>query len=310
MDGVVALGECMVELSLSDDGAAAIGYAGDVFNTAVYLARLGVRARFATALGDGDPFSAAILQRMQIEGVGDQLVTRVPGRLPGLYAIERDANGERRFFYWREQAPVRQIFDLADLDGLTAAFRRADLVYVSGITLAVIGEAGRSALLSILADVASHGVPVAFDPNYRARLWPSREVAEAATLAVVPLCRVVSASGPDVEDLCQRPLSQVAADWAALGPSVIARSEDRTVEVHADGRVRRLAAPPVVAAVDTTGAGDSFNAGLLASWLRGDTLEHAVACGHRLASHVVQYRGAITPATAMPPPDVILGVSA
>lgn len=310
MGGVVVLGECMVELSLSGPDNAAIGYAGDVFNTAVYLSRLGVPASFATALGEGDPFSAAILQRMRAEGIDDALVTRVSGRLPGLYAIERDAAGERRFFYWREQAPVRQFFDLADLDALRTALRRADLFYVSGITLAVIGEAGRAALLTILADLAEHGVPVAFDPNYRARLWPSPEVALAATTAVIPYCRLVSASGPDVEDLCQRPLAEVAADWASTGPVVIARSEDRTVELHADGDVRRLAAPPAVAAIDTTGAGDSFNAGFLAGWLRRETLENAVAMGHRLASHVVRFRGAITPAAEMPPPDAIFGVSA
>src|ERR1700722_18395495 len=60
MAGVVSLGGCMVEGSLAGSGRAVIGFAGDAFNTAVYLSRLGVPAAFATALGDGDPFSAGI----------------------------------------------------------------------------------------------------------------------------------------------------------------------------------------------------------------------------------------------------------
>ena len=300
MGGVVALGECMVELSLTGADRAAIGYAGDVFNTAVYLRRLGQPVSFATALGAGDPFSAAILERMKAEKIGDGLVTRVEGRVPGLYAIERDDKGERRFFYWRDQAPVRQFFQIADLDGFIAAARAADLFYVSGITLAVIGEAGRAALLEILADLARRDVAIAFDPNYRARLWPSREVALAAVEAVIPHCRIVSASGPDVEELCGAPLDETARRWAASGPLVLARAEDRTVDVHGARAVLTLPAPAAVKAVDTTGAGDSFNAGFLAAWLKGAEPADAVQAGRKLAARVVQHIGAILPAQAMP----------
>ncbi|HLZ73537.1 sugar kinase [Phenylobacterium sp.] len=315
MGGVVALGECMVELSLAGPGStgadkAAIGYAGDVFNTCVYLRRLGREVSFATAVGADDPFSAAILARMGAEGIGDSLVTRVEGRVPGLYAIERDADGERRFFYWRDQAPVRQFFQIADLDGFIAAARAAELFYVSGITLAVIGEAGRAALSEILADLARHDVPVAFDPNYRARLWPSREVALAAVEAVIPHCRIVSASGPDVEALCQAPLDETARRWAAKGPLVLARAEDRQVDVHGARSVLTLPAPPAAKATDTTGAGDSFNAGFLAAWLKGAEPTVAVEAGHTLAAQVVQHIGAIIPLEAMPqrqPPGAFSG---
>jgi 2-dehydro-3-deoxygluconokinase len=299
MGGVVGFGECMVEVSLTGSDSAVIGYAGDVFNTAVYLRRLGTPVSFATALGDGDPFSTAILDLMAAEGVGAELVTRAPGRLPGLYAIQRDAHGERSFFFWREQAPVRQFFDVADLDAVIAAMRQADLVYVTGIPLAVIGEAGRARLMAILADLKARGVNIAFDTNYRPSLWPSRETALAAMEAVIPYCRLVSASGQDVEALTLRPLDEVAAGWARLCPEVIARAEDRTVAVYIDGEARRLPAPPPVKAVDTTGAGDSFNAGYLSCWLRGEPPERCVAAGRAVAARVVQHLGAIIPSAEM-----------
>ena len=301
MGGVVALGECMVEISLTGPRQLALGFAGDVFNTCVYLSRLGVPATFATALGADDPFSAAILEEMRAEGVSDALAARIPGRVPGLYAIERDPSGERRFFYWREQAPVRQFFELADVGAFRASALAADLVYVSGITLAVIGEAGRATLEAILAEAAAAGVPVAFDPNYRQRLWPSREVALAATETMIGHCRIVSASGPDIETLCEQPLHEIAAGWARRGAQVVARAEDGSIEIHTGGAVTRLPAAPLVRAVDTTGAGDSFNAGFLAGWLKGMSSEQATAVGRRLATQVVRHVGAIMPAAEVPP---------
>lgn len=300
MPRVIAVGECMVELSLTGPRDAVLGYAGDVFNTAVYLRRFGLDVSFATALGADDPFSLAIVERMAAEGMGADLVARVPGRLPGLYAIERDAAGERRFFYWRDQAPIRQLFDFADVDRLRAALCGADLVYFSGVTLAVLGEAGRARLLDLVAEAAGRGARVAFDPNYRARLWPSAQTARDSMEAFAPHCRFLSVSAPDLEALYDIPLAAVAADWAARGVEVVARADDHTVDIHQDGGVVRVPAGRPVQAIDTTGAGDSFNAGYLAARLAGRAPADAVEAGRRISAAVVQKIGAILSPEDMP----------
>jgi 2-dehydro-3-deoxygluconokinase len=290
----------MVELSLTEATAAAVGYAGDTFNTAVYLSRLGLPTAYATAVGAGDPFSAGILELMAAEGLSRDLVVEAPGRVPGLYAIQRDAAGERSFFYWRGEAPARDYLQLVDLQKLDAAIGGAELVYLSAISLAVIGEAGRAVLIPMLARAAASGVAVAFDTNYRPRLWPNANVGRAAIGAVLPHCRYLSLSVADVEAFQGGSAATIAKESAERGCEAVLRDEDRTIHVCAGRQVTAFPAEAVGQAVDTTGAGDSFNAAYLAARLGGATVAEAVARARALAAVVVRHTGAIIPAEAMP----------
>src|SRR6476661_6126347 len=98
MKRVASIGECMIELKQTERGLFSRGFGGDTLNTAVYLARLGVAADYITALGD-DSLSDEMVAGWAAEGVGTKPVLRLPGKLPGLYMIETDAKGERRFFH-------------------------------------------------------------------------------------------------------------------------------------------------------------------------------------------------------------------
>src|SRR5262245_50700170 len=179
MTRVASVGECMIELSQAGDGLLRRSWGGDTLNTAVYLARLGVTVDYVTALGD-DPLSDEMVAAWKAEGVGTARVVRVPGRLPGLYLISTDAAGQRRFDYWRDSAPARLLFDLPETDETVAALARYNLVYVSGISLALYGDSGRARLFEALDAARARGGRVAFDTNFRSRLWLDHALARVA----------------------------------------------------------------------------------------------------------------------------------
>ncbi|EHK72842.1 2-dehydro-3-deoxygluconokinase [Pseudomonas psychrotolerans L19] len=177
------IGECMVELRSQEDGQLGQAFGGDTLNAAVYLRRLlgddPVQVDYLTAVGD-DSLSQAMRARWREEGVSDARVRVLPGRLPGLYLIQTDADGERRFLYWRGEAAARECFDGAEAQPLLAALAEYQLLYLSGISLAVLTDTGRERLLEALRQARAAGTRIVFDNNYRPRLWPNLQAARTA----------------------------------------------------------------------------------------------------------------------------------
>ncbi|MCF8482405.1 MAG: sugar kinase [Rhodospirillum sp.] len=300
---VALLGECMLELVHGADGALAMGFGGDTLNTAVYMARLGASVEYVTALGD-DPHSDRMVSAWQDEGVGCGLVARVPGRVPGLYMIETDDKGERRFLYWRDQAPARELFTLPTAEGMMARLMDFGMVYLSGISLAIWGEAGRAILLPFLDRFRAEGGLVAFDTNWRPRLWPDIGTARAAYEAMYVRSDILLPGVEDIRALHGDPdedavFARVTAHGAR---EVILKREHPGCLVITEGQTVPVPAVADVTVVDTTAAGDSFAAGYLS---RRAALGPVAAAGvaSRLAASVIGHRGAIIPRSAMPTLD-------
>ncbi len=297
---IACLGEAMVELSNLDPRAGRIdfGVAGDTLNTAIYLQRaLGDRAEvaFLTALGD-DAFSAHMIGFMEAEGLDTSGIARLPGRLPGIYAISLDERGERTFTYWRGESAARSMLAEGALD--PQALDGFDLLFVSGITLAILPPAHRQSLIDRCARLKAAGRTVAFDTNHRPRLWESEDAARDAFTAMWQATTVALPSRDDEARLYPgEALDDLFARLAGHGVQEIAL-KDGAAGPHLwtpEGARPRGTFPPAPKVVDTTAAGDSFNAGYLAARVTGAPVEDAAQAGHALASRVIGVRGAIVP---------------
>ena len=295
MTRIVAIGECMVEMApVATEGQFRLGYAGDTLNTAWYLRRLlgaGDWIDYFTAVGI-DAISEKMLGFLRQAGIGTECILRCDDKSVGLYMIKLQA-GERRFSYWRSDSAARTL--AADPVPLQAALDGADLAYFSGITLAILPPWDRSRFLTALRRFRSGGGIVVFDPNLRPKLWASPDemtqtVMQAAAVSDIALPSYDDEAHWFGDDSPEATLQRYAT--AQVGCCIVKNGSGRILAGEDD---RRISCDPIqdVTPVDSTAAGDSFNAGFIAARLHGADLRDAVQAGAALAAQVIANFGAL-----------------
>ncbi len=293
MTHVLVVGEPLVELLEAPSGEPHQGFGGDALNTAVYLSREApeLRVSLASAVGD-DRSSDALVALCRGEAVDVSYLRRVAGAEIGRYRVTVDAEGERAFAYERSHSPFRGALDD---DGLLPAPSEVDLLYFSGISMAVLHEPGRRALRDYAIEVRGRGGLIAYDPNHRPALWNAPSEAQGWLARVTSAADFVLASTDDGRALTGlTTAAEIAIRLRQEGTAeVVVTDGPRPCWIFHGDRVDEVPVERSARVVDTTAAGDAFNAGYLAGRLRGVDPMGSAAAGHRLAARVVGHRGAI-----------------
>lgn len=291
---VASIGECMLELS-ADGDAWRMSHAGDTLNTLWAIRALlpaGDRTDYVTAFGD-DAFSRQQRDFLAAAGIGTAASPVLPGERPGLYAITLEGP-ERSFTYWRSDSAARRLAD--DPAKLAKSLAGRSLVYFSGITLAIVGDR-RATLLDALQAARGEGSLIAFDANFRPRLWASSGEAQEAFAAALAICDIALPTFPDEQALYgDVDPAATAARLQQFGiAEIVVKNGAEPALVRAGGDRHTVPAEEIASPVDTTGAGDSFNGGYLAARLLGREPRQAAVLAHRVAAATVQVRGALAP---------------
>ena len=279
---LIALGETMVAFappsgqSVRDAPHLLIDHAGAESNTCVGLARLGFRVAWISRLG-ADAAGDRILDALRAEQPGSidlRWVRRDASRPTGLMIKEPGA-GVR---YYRSGSAASEM-PAEDLEDVPVA--EAHAVLVTGVT-ALIGPRPHAAGLALLR--AARGLRIV-DPNLRAGLWGSDRRAELVR-PFIDHCDLLLAGAQELAEILGAGDANALARRATeRGPREIVVRGAETIGALSDGAWREIDITRD-AAVDPIGAGDAFNAGYIATRLRGGTIDDALRAGARCGAAV------------------------
>jgi 2-dehydro-3-deoxygluconokinase len=300
---IICAGECMVELRQATtaeqkEAHYTSSFAGDVSNFSVYLKRLSPSSsvHLLSAIGN-DALSEKMLAFLSSEDIYSELIARSQDKTVGLYMIHTDDLGERTFTYWRSDSAARQMLKLADEVVLSKAVDKADYFYFTGITLAILDPSSTEHLFALVEQCRQQGKIIIFDPNFRASLWQSRDQALTLIERAYQACDILLSSSEDEQLLWGASSTQNTLERLAnynIGEIILTNGPDE-VSGYDHGRRFQVQLVKADKVVDTTSAGDSFNAGYIAARHAGFSTEESVEKASRLASLVIGLPGAIIP---------------
>jgi len=299
MPKIATLGEVMIELAPVDttnDKLKSVSFAGDSYNTAITLSRLGIETGYVTRLGK-DNYSSQILSFLEAENVNTQAIEHCDKRQPGLYMIQNIEGGERIFHYWRDQSAAKQLLSTPDARTQIQSYLvNCEWLYFSAISVAILENEYREDFFGMLEEFKHSGGKVAYDSNFRPKLWSNIEDARQCSLRCVQLSDLALLTLDDEAELWGNasPLEQAKARYEACKQTeiVFKRGAD-DIYILSNGREVKVPVKPVQNIVDTTAAGDTFNAGYLASHLNGGNPEDSALLGSLCAGVIIQHRGGV-----------------
>ena len=261
---IISFGELLIDfvptvngVSLAEAPAFKKAPGGAPANVAAGLAKLGHDVAFMGKVGD-DEFGRMLAGVLDEAGVDTSLMSFDTAARTALAFVTLKSNGEREFMFYRHpSADMLLTEDEVDMN----AVRNASILHYGSISL--IAEPCRSTHLKILEEAKEAGVFLSYDPNLRLPLWSSADDAKAGILSIWETADIIKISDEELEFLTGENTDASAKGLMFDGLKLLLVTEGpmgaRYYTPDFEGQVSGVK----VDAVDTTGAGDAFVAGLL-----------------------------------------------
>lgn len=236
-----------------------------------------------------------MLIEFEQEQIETELVAEIENKQVGLYMIKTHIDGERNFTYWRGNSAAKQVLTHLSYIQQVELENNTDIFYFSGISLAVLDQNDRTLFWNLLVLLKRRGTKIVFDTNYREKLWLNVTDAKDQYQKAFSFSDVVFPGGEDFSLLYG--IDTIDAIAAYLQPYAI---EEMVLKNGIEGMLcvsnqqrEFVRVVPVESVIDTTSAGDAFNAGYLAAKLNGKNMTESAAFAASISAFVIQHRGAI-----------------
>ena len=290
---VCSIGEAMIEISNIKNSLYNQSFAGDTLNFCNYLDKKKLNAFFLSAIGKSE-INQSLLNFVKSKKISTKYIKQINQFELGLYLIKNKDNGEKQFFYWRDESAAKQYFNNIDFLNLYKELKNFDYIYFSGITLSIIHISKLNNFIKLLNLLKSKKIKIVFDFNIRPSRWNKKNlnIFLDSVLKFVDICFL---SGEDMNYWKNKnnikSYEQIVRKYK-LKHSIFRKNAKFTyVFLNKTRYVFKNKLLKTV--VDTSGAGDGFNAAYLSNFIVNNDPVLALKAGSSLGSKIVMKKGAI-----------------
>ena len=290
---VCSIGEAMIEISNIKNSSYSQSFAGDTLNFCNYLDKKKLNAFFLSAIGKSE-INQSLLDFVKSKNISTKYIKQINQFEIGLYLIKNKDNGEKQFFYWRDESAAKQYFNNIDFLNLYKELKNFDYIYFSGITLSIIHISKLNNFIKLLKLLKSKKIKIVFDFNIRPSRWNKKNlnIFLDSVLKIVDICFL---SGEDMNYWKNKnnikSYEQIVRKYK-IKHSIFRKNAEytyvflnKTRYVFKNKLIKKV--------VDTSGAGDGFNAAYLSNFIVNNDPVLALKAGSSLGSKIVMKKGAI-----------------
>lgn len=288
---ICSIGECMIEISHNIQNKYVFSYAGDTANTAIYLSRLGAHSAYITSIGN-DRLSKKMISFFNKENVFTDDIHINKNNSLGLYLIINDDNGEKNFFYWRNNSAAKTYFENINLNLLIKKISNYDAVYFTGITLSIYNYKNKNLFYKFLSSLKKKGIMIYFDFNVRLKNWENKTTALKHILRFSSISNIIFLTDEDLNNLGIKNYKKFIFDNLRNKITII-RSSKGNISIYNKQNVSNFNFVFKKKVKDTTGCGDAFNACFLYYFFNNFKINDCVQIAHKLGKDVANVKGAI-----------------
>ncbi len=290
---VCSIGEAMIEISNIKNSLYNQSFAGDTLNFCNYLDKKKLNAFFLSAIGKSE-INQSLLNFVKSKKISTKYIKQINQFELGLYLIKNKDNGEKQFFYWRDESAAKQYFNNIDFLNLFKDLENFDYIYFSGITLSIIHISKLNNFIRLLKLLKNKKIKIVFDLNIRPSRWNKKNlnIFLDSVLKFVDICFL---SGEDMNYWKNKnntkSYEQIVRKYK-IKHSIFRKNAEytyvflnKTRYVFKNKLLKKV--------VDTSGAGDGFNAAYLSNFIVNNDPVLALKAGSSLGSKIVMKKGAI-----------------
>jgi len=290
---VCSIGEAMIEISNVKNNLYNQSFAGDTLNFCNYLDKKKLNAFFLSAIGKSE-INQSLLDFVKSKNISTKYIKQINQFEIGLYLIKNKDNGEKQFFYWRDESAAKQYFNNIDFINLYKELKNFDYIYFSGITLSIINVSKLNNFIKLLKLLKSKKIKIVFDFNIRPTRWNKKNLNNFfdSVLKFVDICFL---SGEDMSYWKNKngikSYEQIVRKYKIKHS--IFRKNAKFTYVFLNKNKYVFKNKLLKKVVDTSGAGDGFNAAYLSNFIVNNDPILALKAGSTLGSKIVMKKGAI-----------------